>query len=294
MLNRFIRGSIPIFALILTSGRAFSENEIFDALTQRGLEIAPQEVVKLSQPILADDAPPEQRNAIQILTADRYDWETFTRNSINSPFLLKINGGENDSNRVGRQVDLYFIAYGPLGKLKSDNYLQEQLGIASSESHSGESGSARVLTGDDIKKRGLLTATNEDERWVAVESAFLGKVRINLTTHNQRTSTADSVLLASVADPRFNRDPEFPNMWRPIVVDDAGNRQLGPPQPYASLGSYMKATQLTEPPGALFIEYHVVFAEPHDWFHGANLLRSKLPIVAQDMVRKIRRNLNAH
>ena len=63
------------------------------------------------------------------------------------------------------------------------------------------------------------------------------------------------------------------------------------PQPYAGLGSYVKATRLAEPAGAVFIEYHVVFAEPQGWFHGANLLRSKLPIVAQDMVRKFRRKM---
>ena len=41
----------------------------------------------------------------------------------------------------------------------------------------------------------------------------------------------------------------------------------------------------------MFIEYHVAFIEPEGWFHGTNLLRSKLPIVAQEMVRKFRRNL---
>jgi hypothetical protein len=35
----------------------------------------------------------------------------------------------------------------------------------------------------------------------------------------------------------------------------------------------------------------VTFIEPREWFHGTNLLRSKLPIVAQDIVRKFRRNL---
>ena len=40
------------------------------------------------------------------------------------------------------------------------------------------------------------------------------------------------------------------------------------------------------------MEYHVAFVEPQGWFHGTNLLRSKLPIVAQEMVRKFRRNLS--
>jgi hypothetical protein len=46
-----------------------------------------------------------------------------------------------------------------------------------------------------------------------------------------------------------------------------------------------------EPRGAILIEYHVAYAEPHGWFKGANLLQSKLPILAQTVVRKLRRNL---
>ena len=85
--------------------------------------------------------------------------------------------------------------------------------------------------------------------------------------------------------------PSIPNCWHSISIDDAGRRQIGPPQPYAGLGSYVKATRLAEPAGAVFIEYHVVYAEPQGWFHGANLLRSKLPIVAQDLVRRLRRKM---
>jgi hypothetical protein len=53
----------------------------------------------------------------------------------------------------------------------------------------------------------------------------------------------------------------------------------------------VKITRLAEPAGSLFVEYHVAFAEPQGWFQGANLLRSKLPIAAQDSVRKFRRTL---
>ena len=54
-------------------------------------------------------------------------------------------------------------------------------------------------------------------------------------------------------------------------------------------GMYFKITKLAAPEGALFIEQHVMFAEPAGWFGGANLLRSKLPIAVQDNVRTMRR-----
>jgi hypothetical protein len=102
----------------------------------------------------------------------------------------------------------------------------------------------------------------------------------------------DSVVVATVVDPRFDADSEYPNVWRSISADEAGRRQMGPPEKYSGLGSYMKATKLGGSGDMLFVEYHVTFAEPEGWFHGTNLLRSKLPIVAQDMVRKFRRNLS--
>jgi hypothetical protein len=132
----------------------------------------------------------------------------------------------------------------------------------------------------------------EDPRWVFFESTLLDKVRLSLTTRNVKTQTGDSVLIASVVDPKFNQDTAFGNHWRPITIDDSGQRQVGAQRPYAGLGSYVKLTRLVQPAGAIFVEYHVAFAEPEAWFHGANLLRSKLPIVAQDMVRTFRRNID--
>ena len=46
---------------------------------------------------------------------------------------------------------------------------------------------------------------------------------------------------------------------------------------------------VAEPTGALFVEQHIIFAEPTGWFDGANLLRSKLPNVVQNAVRTTRR-----
>ena len=53
----------------------------------------------------------------------------------------------------------------------------------------------------------------------------------------------------------------------------------------------MKMTKLHEPAGAIFCEAHVIYAEPHGWFDGANLLRSKLPAAVQTEVRSLRREM---
>jgi len=120
---------------------------------------------------------------------------------------------------------------------------------------------------------------------------LLDRVQVRATTRSIKTRSADSLLVASILDSRFAADPEFSSGWRPILRDDSGSRQLGAAHAYQGLGSYVKATRLMEPEGALLIEYHVAYAEPAEWFNGANLLRSKLPIVAQTVVRKLRRSL---
>jgi len=269
-------------------------NTIYDALVERGLKLSPQESLTLPKPVLADglDAA-QQRRTIETVLAGRYDWDTFTRKSVVSPMLLKISDEGRESGKIGRRVDLYFVAYGSLAKLNSDTFLQDQLNFTSSTDQGAENVRSKLLSGNDLTKRGLPASDkSESPRWVHVESTLLNKVRISLTTENMRTTTKESILIASVGDPRFEKDAEHPNTWRSIMIDDAGRRETGPPEPYSALGSYAKATQLAQPNGALFLEYHVVFAEPQGWFHGANLLRSKLPIVAQDMVRRFRRSVS--
>jgi hypothetical protein len=286
------------FLLILLAAflarQCFAGNAIYDALVQRGLALSPQETIKLPVPILNDglDAA-KQQQAIETLLAGKYDWETFTRKAVVSPLLLKIIGDNHESGGVGRRVDLYFVAYGSLEALGNEDYLQKQLNLTAAGEQGGEDSRAKVLSGDELNKRRLPAGQKPDDpRWVAVDSTLLSKVRISLTTQSVKTQTRDSILIASIGDPRFEKDAEYPNNWRPISIDDAGRRQIGPPQPYSGLGSYVKATRLVQPVGAIFMEYHVAFAEPQGWFHGANLLRSKLPIVAQDMVRKFRRSMS--
>jgi hypothetical protein len=267
-------------------------NPIYDALTGPGVKISAQDTLQLPKPVLPDGLTPQQtRQTIETLLAGRYDWETFTRKAVVSPFLLKISEGTAESGPIVRKIDLYFITYGSLDSLKGEDYLNRQLNLTGSNEQSDSTGQVKLLKADELQKRNITAGTKPDDpRWVAVTSTLLGKVRISLTTQNLKTDGKDSLIIASVADPRFERDPDYPNSWRSLTVDDAGQRQTGPPEPYAGLGSYVKATRLADPAGAMFIEYHVAFIEPQGWFHGTNLLRSKLPIVAQEMVRKFRRN----
>ena len=48
---------------------------------------------------------------------------------------------------------------------------------------------------------------------------------------------------------------------------------------------------MEEPEGALFIECHILFAEPKGWFGGTNQLVAKMPLVVQNQVRNTRTEL---
>ena len=270
-----------------------AQNVIFEQLVSRGVECSPTETLRLPAPALQPGLnAADQRRALESLLNGRYAWAEFTRRAVVAPFLLKISGDEAGKRQVGRRVDLWFVAYGSLQMLADDEFLSNQLKALDGDG-AENGGRAKLLSTADLATRGIrLTGQIGDPRYVAAELAILDRVRVSVTTCNVKSTTPETLLVASLLAPQFAEDAVYPNRWRSIARDDQGRRQLGESQPYRGLGSYVQATQLVEPAGGLLVEYHLAFAEPEGWFHGANLLRSKLPIVAQDAVRKFRRSLD--
>jgi hypothetical protein len=290
-----LRICAPALAILVASpsGLAAADvpNELLRTLLTAGVPIADGEIVKLPEPTLADGmTAATQRQQIEAIAEGRNSWEDLTRRTVVAPFILKTSQVGSEQRGEGRRVDLWFVAYGSMDTMASDDFLSNQFKTASEDSENAST--ARLLSDADLKKRGLpVPSAAENPRYVTAETTLMERVRVSATTRSIKTRTAESLVVASILDPRFAADPEFPNRWRSIVRDDAGSRQLGAPYAYRGLGSYVKATRLIEPAGALLIEYHVAYAEPQAWFNGANLLQSKLPILAQTVVRKLRRSL---
>ncbi len=290
-----LRICVPALASLVTSlsGLAAADvpNELLRTLRTAGVPIADGQIVRLPEPTLADGmTAAAQRQQIEAIAEGRNSWEDLTRRSVVAPFILKTSQDGSQQPGIARRVDLWFVAYGSLDTMAGDDFLSNQFKTASEDSE--HASTARLLSDADLKKRGLpVPSAAEDPRYLAAETTLMERVRVSATTRSIKTRTAESLVVASILDPRFAADPEFPNRWRSILRDDAGSRQLGEPHPYGGLGSYVKATRLVEPQGAILIEYHVAYAEPQAWFNGANLLQSKLPILAQTAVRKLRRSL---
>lgn len=127
------------------------------------------------------------------------------------------------------------------------------------------------------------------ERFLTVNLELFDRVNVRGTMRAKLSRGTESVTLAATLEPRFAQDREFPNAWHSQQLDDAGRVVIGPARPYVGAAWYCKATKLKQPRDAVLIEYHIMFDEPEGWFNGANLLRSKLPLLVQDGVRKFRR-----
>ncbi len=230
--------------------RCRAENPVFDLLMSRGVPVGGDEVVRLPPPTLADGlSAAEQRHAVESVAGESHTWEELTRKSVVAPFILRVSKAEARKERRGRRFDVWFIVYGDLRTLDSQDFLRRQFRSATSETDPENGSSSKMLTSSDLKRRGLMSSGRPGEpEYAAVEFTLLDRVRLQVTTQSTKSKTAESNLAASILDRRFMNDAEFPNQWRPITRDDAGRRHLGAPHPYFGFGGYAKATRLIDPP----------------------------------------------
>lgn len=274
------------FCLALASSSA-GAGSIYELLLERGVALDDAATLRLPPPSLPDGvAPAAVRQVLQQIADENHPLDQLLRKSVVAPFVLKITDEKPVAGALPRRVDLWFVAYGDLKLMSDEDFLKGQAG-----GNNPNGDHAAFLTDQELASRQI--QPERDERYLAATVSLFDRVRVSGVMRTQLTRSDQSVIAAGMLDPRFDRDAQFPNVWRSLGRDENGNLQVGPPHAYHSAGWYCKATKLAEPAGAVLVEFHVVFDEPHGWFNGTNLLRSKLPIVVQDGVRKFRRRLES-
>jgi len=283
---------LPLLTILLATA---PENPVLTELTERGVCVDNDTFVKVKPPSMADglDAA-AQREVISQVAGPRRRVADLIRESVVAPFVLRIEQvSTGDGEPPMRSVDVWFVAYGRLEQFTSKESLEELADTAVSSKKSRLPVIKGVLNDEQLRERGLSAEESENrtERYFYSTFALFDRVQLSATRRVVVTSGPESVLVAATIDPRFTTDADYPNQWRPVKRNQLGQIELGPAHPYESAGFYAKVTRLAEPEGALFIEYHQLFCEPIEWFDGANLLRSKLPMMVQDAVRKLRRKL---
>jgi hypothetical protein len=260
-----------------------NQNPLYKSLLETGLDAGGKEKVKFPAPTMPDGLDAAKQTAIiNGLIGNEYTYENFTRRSVVAPQILKVEDVKGGDPKVPvRRVDVWFVTHGDFNKLQDDKFLDRLVNAGKGN------GQGKALTNEDLAKRDIKLPPGAEKRegYGHIEFDFLEKVRLSATGHAMWSRNDESVVAAAEIDPRFRDDKEFPNRWRSI---DKAAGKVGEPQPWSGAAMYLKITRLAEPKGAMFIEQHIIFAEPTGWFDGENLLGSKLPIAVQQNVRTMR------
>jgi hypothetical protein len=260
-----------------------ANNPLYKSLLGPGLQIGPDARAKFPTPTMPDglDSTKQKEVIVKLIGTD-YSYEEFTRKSNVAPQILKIRDvTPSDPKAPGRGVDIWFVAYGNLKALDDEKFLDRLL-----VANRGE-GKATGISKADLKKRNIDLIDPKHEGFGLIEFDFLEMVRLKATGRAFWSRTDESAVIGAEIDPRFMDDKEFPNQWQSLSKQ-GGTQKAGPATPWSGAAIYMKITKLSEPTGSIFIEQHIIFAEPTGWFNGANYLRSKLPFAVQKQVRNIR------
>jgi len=284
-----------LFLAVLGLVHASPENSALEDLAERGVPATDGTYVKLPLPTMTAGLDAAAQHAIlERIAAPHRRVSDLARKSVVSPFVLKLGDvATADPKRPFRTIDVWFIAYGRIELFGDEDFLKKLVETAESSRKSRLPFAKGVLNYEEMKQLGVLVEDTpyRTQRFFFSTFDLFDRVLVTATRRVVVTRYPESAVVAAIVDPRFTKSPTHPNQWQTVSRGDGDQFKLGPPQPYESAGLYAKVTRLKQPAGALFIEYHHVFCEPEPWFAGSHLLRSKLPMVVQDAVRKLRRRL---
>lgn len=271
--------------LTTAPGIEHARNPVFTAVVRDGVELGGANV-RLPAPLLTDGLDAEaQRAALLKLAGSERALADLLRDSVTAPFILKVHDARRDDGIV-RLIDIWFVVRGNLDEI-------DPRAIAAQAS--GQSVGAgnmefknRLLTAEELKARGRSPLDGRDlSRWFAhVEGRLLDRIEVTATSEAVSSRTADSLVIASRTDPGFNAPGPLANRWKPLGPGADASDLV-----YRGGISYARIDRLRAPEQALIVEVHAAFIEPQAWFQGAPILRSKFAPIAQDQIRRLRREL---
>jgi len=262
---------------------AHQRNAVYEAVLRDGVKVG-GETVSLPPPTMRDDddAAKQRARMVEVCGSERAVDE-FLRDSVTAPFILKTRDAKTP-DAIVRSVDVWFVVRADLDKLDPVPLITSAEGKVVDVANMRFE--QRLLTEEELKARNLEARLAGDApHWfVHLKSRLLGRIGFEAVDEAAASRGDSSMVIAARVSPAFNEPGEPSNHWRNLA--DEGSKQ-----PFQGGVSYAKITKLHEPAGALFVEIHAAFAEPEAWFRGAPILRSKFSLVAQDQIRRLRREL---
>ena len=279
------------YALILTFFMAaepsHDKNAVFRAVVDEGLSVGGASV-KLPEPTFRDgQSADDQRKALQQVAGSARAAEEMLQPSISAPHRLRLNDTKAEGATL-RSGDLVFVLRGvDLDAIRPEEaFRQTRSGPIEAANMRFE---ARLLTPDEL--RGTPASSPAEGEWFThANGRLLDRIGVESTDRVVASRSADSLVFAAKTDARFGPDAKLPNRWSTIEPKATGDA-FGPPQPFPGGIGYVKLTRLAGMDKAVVVEVHFAFAEPTAWFQGEPILRSKFGLIAQDQVRRLRREL---
>jgi hypothetical protein len=266
-----------------------ARNDVYVSLLREGVTLAGK-TITFPMPLLHDgDSPDVERAALRKLAGSDEGVKELLRDSVTAPQILRIHDEKGTDGTIIRVADLWFAVHASLEEIDPG-----QLGGAREDAKPFEAGNMRftnhVLTDDELKTRGIVRADPKLEWYTHLAADLLDRIRVEATSRARGSQSKESWVFASRTDHRLDEDAQYPNHWMPVDRQGKAKADAGP-KPYPGGASTTKISRLATAPGALLVEGHFAFAEPHAWFDGAPILRSKIALVAQDQIRRLRREL---
>lgn len=257
-------------------------------------------LVEELEPTLRDGMSAEQQQSAIRDVLGRLEESRFYSRSVVSPFVFELAPiGKLEDGGQQQRLDLWFVAYGTLADIEDRKMIDDLTGddVAGEADAASESElpqQARPLSEQEVAERGLTVGDRADGSSIAysiIAANLLDKVFLTGITQSIYRRSDEAIEVTLSLAPELWDDREFPARWHPLTKGTDGRLVVGDPERYTAAAATIRVTPLSHIAGALLIELHVTYAEPRGWFDGRNLLRSKLPPVLQDSVRKFRRKL---
>jgi hypothetical protein len=267
-------------------------NPVYMAVLKDGLQTNGGSA-RLPAPRLRDGQNAEaQRTALREVAGSDQKLDEMARDSVTAPYIIKVHDLKATDATI-RVVDLWFIVHADIAEIDPAKE------AAKADAQEVEAGNmvmrTRILKPEALRAAGIAAASRPEgtgpETWYAhIHGRLLDRIAFDVTNQAMATRTKESLVVAARIDPAFDKPGPFANGWKPVEggKDDAAGGAL---KPYPGGISYTRISRLAFQPGALLVEMHGAFVEPHEWFQGAPILRSKFSIVAQDQIRGLRREL---
>jgi len=290
---------LPVWILLVVGSlpRGVAASEAINATAQEekpagfSWDVGPGTPAELppGQLSLEDPVVPETLETL----AGRIGWARLADRSQMAPVRVVVTPVESAEGRVGHQVQIAFTLQASLASFQEKAGGEQALGV-----HADTAGNSVRLLTEAEQKQADPGPQGPGAMLGFFSMTLLNRVDLQGVVQAVRHDAADGVRLTWAFDHRFGNATGLQTCFRRWDSNPLGERVLGDPQPYAGAGGVIVARDVSELVEAtdrplLLVESRMVFAEPKDWFGGGNLLRAKIPLLAQEGVRNLRRRLAA-